>query len=129
MMMMIMMMMMMNPRKKMKDLLTAPTQILPSKTRRGIVAATERQTFHLSQCAWDILDECKKVTYQTLSHMQTVVFVGRMFWCSIILTGKHMRHYPYYSTEIECPMRLSYMEPRPKLREISEGKCVMQVAI
>jgi hypothetical protein len=36
------------------------------------VVATERQTFQISQCAWDLLAVWKKATYQTSTRMQIV---------------------------------------------------------
>jgi G:T-mismatch repair DNA endonuclease (very short patch repair protein) len=47
---------------------------LTVKSRRRNVATTERQTFQLSQCGWEFLAVWKKLTDQTLIHMQIVVF-------------------------------------------------------
>jgi hypothetical protein len=82
------MMMKMNPQRKRNDLPTGPMQLRPANARRRSVAATERQIFQISLCAWDLLTEWKKVTHQTSTHMQTVVFVGRRFRYSMILTGR-----------------------------------------
>jgi hypothetical protein len=82
------MMMMMNNQRKRKVTLTVPTPLCPAHTRRRSVAATERQTFQLLQCAWDLLAVWKKETDKTLTHMQTFVFVGRRFWYLMILTGR-----------------------------------------
>jgi hypothetical protein len=60
MMMMMMMMMKMNLHKRKKVPPTAQMLILPAKARRISVAATERQTFQLSQCAWYLLAVWKK---------------------------------------------------------------------
>jgi hypothetical protein len=59
--------------------ITALMRILPSKARIRSVATTERQTFQISQCAWDLLAVWKKLTYQTLIHMQIVVFVENRY--------------------------------------------------
>jgi hypothetical protein len=48
---------------------TALMRVLPTKTIRRNVAATETQTFQLSQCAWVLFAVWKKVTGQTLIHM------------------------------------------------------------
>jgi hypothetical protein len=58
---------------------TALMRLLPAKARRRNAAPTKRQTFQLSQCAWDMLAVWKKQTYQTSTHMQIVVFVERRF--------------------------------------------------
>jgi hypothetical protein len=60
----------------------------PAKARRRSVEATETQIFQLSRCAWDLLAQSKKVTYWTLTQMQTVLFVGRRFWYLMILIGR-----------------------------------------
>jgi hypothetical protein len=52
------------------------------------VAATERQTFQISQCDWDMLAVWKKGTDQTSTRMQIVVFVGRRSYYSMILTER-----------------------------------------
>jgi hypothetical protein len=54
-------------------------RLLPTKARKRSVATTERQMFMISQCAWDMLSVWKKLTGQTLIHMQIDVFVKKRF--------------------------------------------------
>jgi hypothetical protein len=78
----------MNLQRRRKAPPTAQMLLRPAKARRRNVATTERQTFQLSQCAWDLLSVWKKLTYQTFIHMQIVVFVEKRFWFSMILTAR-----------------------------------------
>jgi hypothetical protein len=43
------------------------------------VETTERQTFQISQCAWDMLAVWKKLTGQNFTHIQIYVFVEKRF--------------------------------------------------
>jgi hypothetical protein len=72
-----MMMMKTNLQMMKKGHITALMRLQLAKARRKSVATTERQTFQLSQCAWDLLAAWKKLRDQTLIHMQIVVFVER----------------------------------------------------
>jgi hypothetical protein len=64
------MMMKMSLQRRRKAPPTAQMLIYPAKARRRSVMETERQTFQLSQCAWDLLAVWKKETVHTLIHMQ-----------------------------------------------------------
>jgi hypothetical protein len=50
----------MNLQMRKKELPTAPMPPLLDKARRRNVVPTERQTFQLSQCVWDLLAMWKK---------------------------------------------------------------------
>jgi hypothetical protein len=76
--MMMLMMKKMNLQRRRKAPPTTQMLLLPSKARRiRSVAESERQTFQLSQCAWDLLEVWKKGTGKTLIHMQIAVFVEK----------------------------------------------------